>query len=59
MVSLTLHLLIKLIVRPCRSTQSLDPEALEGRLSKGGSRRAEYLNFRHFSSLFTLAHLLL
>jgi hypothetical protein len=30
MVSLTLHLLIKLIVRPCRSTQSLDPEALDG-----------------------------
>jgi hypothetical protein len=33
-----------------RSTLSFDPEALEGRPSKGGSRRVEFLNFRHFSS---------
>ena len=33
-----------------RSTQSLDPEVLEGRFSKGGSRRVEFLNFRHFRS---------
>jgi hypothetical protein len=31
--------ILNMIVRPCRSTLSLDPEALEGRLSKGGSRR--------------------
>jgi len=33
-----------------RSTQSFDPEALDGRLSTGSSRRVEFLNFRHFSS---------
>ena len=33
-----------------RSTLSFDPEALDGRPSKGGSRRVEFLNFRHFSS---------
>jgi len=55
MVSLTLHLLIKLIVRPCRSTQSLDPEALEGRLSKGGSRR-EALDGQNTLTLGTLVH---
>ena len=29
------------------------------RLSTGGSRRAEFLNFRHFRSFLILAHLLL
>ena len=38
-----------------RSTLSLYPEVLEGRFSKGGSRRVEFLNFRHFSSLFVIS----
>ncbi len=42
-----------------RSTLSFDPEALEGRPSKGGSRRVEFLKFRHFRSFLILAHLLL
>ncbi len=30
-----------------RSTQSFDPEVLEGRFSKGGSRRVEFINFNY------------
>jgi hypothetical protein len=37
----TLSFIINMIVRPCRSTL---------RLSTGGSRRVEFLNFRHFRS---------
>jgi hypothetical protein len=40
--------IINLIDRPSHSTLSLDPEALEGRFSKGGFRWVEFLNFRHF-----------
>ena len=31
-----LSFIINMIVRPSRSTQSFDPEALDGRLSTGG-----------------------
>ena len=31
------------VIWPCRQTLSLDPEALEGRSSKGGCRRVEFL----------------
>jgi len=41
-----LHLYIKMIVRPSRSTQSL---------STGGSRQAEFLNFKITSNFSALA----
>jgi hypothetical protein len=34
------------VVRPSRSTQSFDPEALDGRLSTGGSRRVEFIDYK-------------